>query len=298
MTVPDKNRLPKTGSTRKKRVSRRQIQLPFSSNLVITARKFKTKPARRSKSRFQLVVPVYFLPYKEIAISAARQKSRLRRTGFIGFVKKASPKELQRKHGASILLIAMGITGAIYFGLSLNQPVKLEPVSTNPIPTQVVAPPPQPDLPKTLSRSEPTRVRINKLQIDTSIIGLGRKSDGSMQVPAQPNVTGWYTLAPTPGELGPAIIVGHVDSPKGPAIFWRLRELQAGDMIDIDRADGTTAKFVVNVVKQYEQNNFPTAEVYGNINHAGIRLITCGGVFDRQTRHYSHNTVVFGTLVN
>ena len=87
------------------------------------------------------------------------------------------------------------------------------------------------------------------------------------------------------------------DRPGDVAVFWRLRELVPGDTFEIDRADGSTAKFKVDAVKQVPQSNFPTEEVYGNIDFAGIRLITCGGTFNRTTRHYSDNTIVFGSLI-
>jgi sortase (surface protein transpeptidase) len=109
-------------------------------------------------------------------------------------------------------------------------------------------------------------------------------------------VTGWYKYSPTPGELGPAIIVGHVDSYKGISVFWRLRELVPGDTIDITRADGSVAKFQVNSLQQFDQTNFPTQAIYGDINYAGLRLITCGGTFNRKTGHYDHNMVVFASL--
>lgn len=195
-----------------------------------------------------------------------------------------------------ILLVALGLSGAVYFGWQLNNPNQLKPISNNPVPTPAVVQTASPDIAKALPRSEPIRVRVAKLNIDSSLLSVGRETDGTMEVPARPDKVGWYQLAPTPGELGPAILVGHVDSPKGPAVFWRLRELAPGDLVEVDRADGKTVKFKVDSVKQFPQKSFPTQEVYGNINYPGIRLITCGGVFDRQIRQYSHNTVVFGSL--
>ncbi|MBI4101059.1 class F sortase, partial [Candidatus Microgenomates bacterium] len=94
-----------------------------------------------------------------------------------------------------------------------------------------------------------------------------------------------------------AIVVGHIDNYRGPAVFWKLGQLQPGDVVEIDRADGTTVKFKVEAIKQFSQDQFPTAEVYGNIDHAGLRLITCGGQFNRITRQYSDNTVVFASMV-
>ena len=121
-------------------------------------------------------------------------------------------------------------------------------------------------------------------------------SDGTLQVPAGYSEVGWYRKSPTPGEIGPSVIVGHLDGPQGAAVFWRLHELIPGDSLEIVRADGNTARFEVDKVAQFSQDAFPTEEVYGDIYHSGIRLITCGGTFDRQAKRYSHNTVVYGKL--
>ena len=99
------------------------------------------------------------------------------------------------------------------------------------------------------------------------------------------------------GELGPAVVLGHVDSKEGPEVFYYLRELEVGDLIFIDREDGTTATFAVSRLEQHPQNGFPTEEVYGNIDHAGLRLITCSGVYNRGAARYTHNPIVFAELV-
>lgn len=150
---------------------------------------------------------------------------------------------------------------------------------------------------RSMSRAEPTRLRIEVLGIDAPFISLGLKPDGSMETPSKGTTVGWYTYAPTPGEIGPAIVAGHVDTKAGPAIFARLNKLKPGEKFEVYRADGSIAVFQVNEVKQYAQQNFPTEEVYGNIDYAGIRLITCGGTFSQTTKRYSHNTVVFGSLI-
>jgi sortase (surface protein transpeptidase) len=151
---------------------------------------------------------------------------------------------------------------------------------------------------KTLSKSQPVRIKIQRLGINAPIINLGLKSDGSLGTPNSATETGWYKNSPTPGEIGPSIIVGHVDYVNyGPAVFWKLNQLVPGDIVEISRTDGSIAKFKVDSLKQFSQNNFPTEKVYGNINYAGIRLITCGGTFNSNTGHYSDNTVVFGRLL-
>jgi sortase (surface protein transpeptidase) len=127
---------------------------------------------------------------------------------------------------------------------------------------------------------------------------VGNNSDGSMVVPADWHTAGWYEHSPTPGEIGPAVIDGHLDNVSGLAVFWRLRELTPGEFIYISRVDGTTVQFRVDSIQNYSQSNFPTKTVYGNIKYAGLRLITCGGTFNRLTHHYDQNTVVYATLVN
>jgi len=149
----------------------------------------------------------------------------------------------------------------------------------------------------TLPRSEPRVLRIPKIGMKRTLVTVGQLPDGALEVPNSYTLGGWYKDSPTPGELGPSVLVGHVDSPKGYTIFWQLLKLQPGDKIEVDRADGSTATFKVDEIHQFPQNDFPSQEVYGNISYAGIRIITCGGVFNHKTQHYSENTVVYGSLV-
>lgn len=125
---------------------------------------------------------------------------------------------------------------------------------------------------------------------------LGVKADGTMQVPPGGFPAGWYTGAPTPGELGPAIIAGHIDM-NGPGVFYNLHNLKPGDKISVTRKDGSRPVFLVTRVAQFAKADFPTALVYGNIDGAGLRLITCGGSFNSQSGHYEDNIVAFADLV-
>jgi sortase (surface protein transpeptidase) len=117
-----------------------------------------------------------------------------------------------------------------------------------------------------------------------------------MQVPTNPDMAGWYKLGPTPGELGPAVIAGHVTW-NGPAVFFRLGSLRRGDKIQVVRGDGVTAVFEVADVRSYPKVRFPTRAVFGTIDYAGLRLITCGGTYDSSTHRYLDNLVVFARLV-
>lgn len=143
----------------------------------------------------------------------------------------------------------------------------------------------------------PVRIAIPAIGVDSGLMELGLESNGALEVPPGGFPAGWYSGSPVPGELGPAIIAGHVDWGGEPGVFYRLHELAPGDEITADRADGVTAVFRVASVERYAKAAFPTAEVYGDIDHPGLRLITCGGEFDTAADSYRDNTVVFADLV-
>jgi sortase (surface protein transpeptidase) len=226
------------------------------------------------------------------------------------------------------LVIVGSITSAVYFGThlqvrpNLNVPVKSSSVTAALTPSSprtvalsseirrqekvnllkpVAAPAPKPKptpLPTVMTRSLPLRIVIPKIQLDTSVFSEGLGVNKSISMPDIFDQVGWYNKSPTPGERGPAVLTGHVDSTQGIAIFWNLRYLMPGDIIKIERQDGTTATFRVTKVGQFPQDQFPTQAVYGPIPYAGIRLITCGGTFNTATGHYDQNTVVYGRLIN
>jgi hypothetical protein len=156
------------------------------------------------------------------------------------------------------------------------------------------------DLGPILPSSPPVRLDIPSIDVHTStFVDLGRGRDGSIEVPQNFAAAGFYTLGPTPGQFGPAVIAGHVDSHQGPAVFYRLGALKAGATVSVGRRDGTTARFVVDKVAAYPKAQFPTTEVYGNTtSRAELRLITCGGSFDDRSGHYVDNVVAFAHLVS
>ena len=125
------------------------------------------------------------------------------------------------------------------------------------------------------------------------VIKLGLNPDRSLEVPTDFGDTGWWSGGSRPGERGPAVIVGHVDSKTGPAVFYRLRELRRGDKIVVVGGDGSRVRFTVEGSEKYPKDEFPTARVYGRTNGPTLRLITCGGDFDSSTGHYVDNTVVY-----
>lgn len=138
----------------------------------------------------------------------------------------------------------------------------------------------------------PTRVRVPRLGIDSTLVGLRLGADGELQAPKDFQQAGWYAQGTVPGEVGPAVIAGHVDSQNGPAVFYRLVELQAGDRIEVQRA-GAWIPFRVVSTAHYPKDTFPTATVYGPTPTAELRLITCGGTFDESRRSYRDNIVVY-----
>ncbi|MGK5112807.1 class F sortase [Geodermatophilus sp. CPCC 205506] len=139
-------------------------------------------------------------------------------------------------------------------------------------------------------------MQIPALGVTSRIIELGLERDGSMEVPQGAYPVGWYDGSPTPGQLGPAVLAGHVDWEGEPGAFYGLRELRPGDTVVVDRADGTVATFRVDRVEKHPKDEFPTDEVYSDIDHAGLRLITCGGAFDEDTGDYRDNIIVFASL--
>jgi len=148
-----------------------------------------------------------------------------------------------------------------------------------------------------LVASEPMRIRIPAVSINTTFERpIGVNDDGTIEVPESYEQVAYYKYGPTPGELGPAVVLGHVDSFKGPAVFWPLRMLAPGDEIYIERQNGTTAVFTVTSLEDHQQSGFPTQKVYGDLDYAGLRLITCSGTYDHNRLEYSHNLIVFAEL--
>lgn len=150
-----------------------------------------------------------------------------------------------------------------------------------------------------LRRSMPVSVTIPAIGVRSRLLRLGLNPDGTMQVPSlvtSANEAAWYKYSVTPGEIGTAVIEGHVDSYRGPAVFFRLGALRPGNDIEVRLADGVTAVFRVTGVREYAKDKFPSAIVYGPADYAALRLVTCGGTFDYSTRHYLSSVVVFAAL--
>jgi sortase (surface protein transpeptidase) len=150
-----------------------------------------------------------------------------------------------------------------------------------------------------LAASVPVRLDIPAIGISTALMSLGLNADGTVAVPPvrADAPAGWYRNLRTPGEVGPSVILGHVDTAHdGPAVFYRLRELRPGDTATVRRADGSTAVFTVDRVVEVAKSDFPTGDVYGPVAFPALRLVTCGGTFDHVHRTYRGNIVVYATL--
>jgi len=183
-------------------------------------------------------------------------------------------------------------------------PPNTEPAPSSTTPTAAAVAPapaagPNPAGP-VLPASPPVTLSVPAIGISSPLIQLGLDADGAVEVPSlddPDSKPGWYRNSPAPGALGPSIILGHVDSRQfGPGVFYDLQKLQTGDSVEVSREDGTVAIFSIDVVQTVQKSAFPTLAVYGNLDHAGLRLITCGGEFDPDARSYESNIIVFATL--
>ena len=217
---------------------------------------------------------------------APRGAKRPRPTGFRRFV--------------PTLLIALGSLVAVGFAASPRSAPKPFPPATR------LLPPPGPIAAVRSERvalttysdpAPPRRIVIPAIGVSAKVIPLGLNKDGTIQTPRRWGVTGWYTDGPKPGERGPAIVVGHVDSKSGPAAFYRLRALLRGDLIRVVRSDGTVVRFRVQRSEHWPKSHFPSKRVYGPTSEAALRLVTCGGSFDAATGHYLENTIVYAARI-
>ncbi len=139
----------------------------------------------------------------------------------------------------------------------------------------------------------PVRLTIPALGLDARVAPVGLDEAGALEVPSDFGVAGWYSGAPRPGDPGPAVMAGHVDSHEGPAVFFRLRDVEAQDRAVVEYSDGRSVEFRVYHRAEYSKESFPTAAVYANTQNAELRLITCGGPFDRSSRRYANNVIVW-----
>lgn len=144
----------------------------------------------------------------------------------------------------------------------------------------------------------PVRLVIPALRVDSPLQALGQAPDRTIEVPTDYAVAGWFAEGPRPGQAGPAVILGHVDSTTGPAVFYRLAGIAPGAAISVLRADGSTIGFRVSEVQHVPKTRFPTEQVYGASLQPSLRLVTCGGRFDRTRLSYDDNVIVYAELAS
>jgi sortase (surface protein transpeptidase) len=190
---------------------------------------------------------------------------------------------------------------ALVGGLLTARGVMVASTEDAPVRTQAVVPSAKPPEKAStpakarVARSVPVRLDIPSIGVHTKLIRLGLNKDGTVEVPPLDGQApaGWYEHSVTPGETGPAVILGHVDSARdGPAVFYRLASLKPGAEVSVRRTDGTTIRFAVTLVARYPKTGFPTTDVYGPTPYPALRLVTCGGSFDRNRGSYRDNVVV------
>lgn len=195
-------------------------------------------------------------------------------------------------------LLALAAIGAITAGILLQRsaptgndagvlPVPPPSPAASPFPTTPAGPPPSP----------PARIVISKIGVDSRVTSVGLNPDRTMEVPAKGplfDFASWYRYSVTPGQQGPSVIIGHIDSVEnGPSVFFRLGALAPGDTVAVTREDGRTVTFTVYATRSFAKDAFPSGEVYSGTAGPELRLITCSGSFDAGSRSYRDNTVVF-----
>ncbi|WP_328310575.1 class F sortase [Streptomyces sp. NBC_00442] len=197
-----------------------------------------------------------------------------------------------RSAAAALFLLALG-TSAVGCGSDAAKPATPPPNISAPSSAPAAA-----KAATALPASKPVRVRIPAAGVDASpILDLGLAADGSVEVPsvADADRIGWYDKGVTPGQTGPAVLIGHFDTVKGPAVLRNVSQVKVGDTVSVTRADGKTAEFAVRALEQVDKKTFPTAKVYGNTDRPELRIITCGG---RLTGgHRPDNIIVYADLV-
>lgn len=207
-----------------------------------------------------------------------------------------TPRARFGRHAIGVAAAAVVLTAGVA-GCSSGSDKPSAPASSQPAASQAAAKSAKPFK----GKSMPVRLTIPRLKVNAPVEAVGLAPDGTVQTPAldETNMTGWYKNGPTPGQVGPAVILGHVDTAKtGPSVFFKLRQLKAGDSVSVKRKDGSTATFAVQKLQDVSKKQFPTKKVYGDLSYSGLRLITCGGAFDKAKGSYENNIIVFAKLTS
>ena len=196
------------------------------------------------------------------------------------------------------LSLALALAGAlclVMWGATTSSSPDVAATTT--APSSAPGPPPAAATSTVPATPRPVRLSIPAIGVDTPLVRLGLQDDGSVEVPGAPLRAGWYRLGPAPGARGSAVVLGHVDSVDGPAVFARLSELTRGDVVHVARADGSVAEFAVDSVRTYPNAEFPAQRVYGASRGHQLNLVTCGGAYDKDRGGYQANVVVNARLL-
>jgi sortase (surface protein transpeptidase) len=208
----------------------------------------------------------------------------------------------------TILIVGLVLiaAGAFIVAHALSAGSKLPPTAGQEIPAAVGTRVPFAPKPGSVAAplSSPTAttttmtIKIPKIGVDAPVMLLSLNSNGTVQVPPldNHNLAGWYDRSVTPGAEGTSVILGHVDDYAGPSVFFNIKNLRAGDLIDVTRTDGITAVFTVDGVQKATKTSFPTNDVFGNVPYPALRLVTCGGPFDPNTGEYLDSIIVYAYL--
>jgi sortase family protein len=220
-------------------------------------------------------------------------------------------EERRRRRRWIVLAVALAVVGAVCFGTVLARSgpddpsprtpagaapsVEVETISPAPAPTT-----PVPKTPRADPRVPPVSLSIPAIGVSKDLLTLGLRPDKTVEVPssADADFPGWYRLGPTPGQLGSAVILGHVDSVRGPAVFYQLRNLRPGSRVDVRLQNGATAHFAVRRVATYPNDEFPARKVYASRGVRALNLVTCGGAYDKARGGYQSNVVAYTRLVD
>lgn len=210
------------------------------------------------------------------------------------------------RHGRrsrALAAVTVGLAGLVVAAFLAFQAVREHPATAAPpLPPPSASTPPGAASPVTspaMARAVPLRLEVPRIDVRTPLMKLAKNPDQTVETPplSRAQEAGWYRLGAAPGSRGAAVIIGHVDTASGPAIFYRLGDLRPGDQARVLRTDGRTAVFRIDSVERIEKDRFPTQRVYSDPGYAAIRLITCGGRFDRGSGHYTDNVIAYGHLV-
>jgi sortase (surface protein transpeptidase) len=215
----------------------------------------------------------------------------------------------QGRRSRALAAVAVGLAGLVATAFLAFQAFRGHPATAAPPlppPAASTAPGPagstgsaSPAASPAMARSVPLRLDVPRIDVRTPLMKLAKNPDQTVETPplARAQEAGWYRLGATPGSRGAAVIIGHVDTANGPAIFYRLGDLRPGDRASVLRADGRTAEFRIDSIERVDKDRFPTGRVYNDPGYPALRLITCGGRFDRRSGHYTDNVIAFGHLV-